>query len=112
VRLCRQGFRASMAVDGPKGPLHQVKPGVFELAKLINGAIVPLGVSADPKFVFKKSWNQAVLPLFFAKVVIYFGEPIMLPFNGTFDLRDQEWANQLGRSLSDAARQSANLIAS
>lgn len=113
VRLCRLGFRASMAVDGPKGPLHQVKPGVFELAKLINGDIVPLGASAHPKYVFKRSWNQAILPLFFAKVVIYFGEPIHLPFNdGPFDPRNPEWAHQLHDALSDAARQSANLIAS
>jgi lysophospholipid acyltransferase (LPLAT)-like uncharacterized protein len=41
VRLVREGYRASMAVDGPKGPLHIVKPGVFELSRLADAKIVP-----------------------------------------------------------------------
>jgi lysophospholipid acyltransferase (LPLAT)-like uncharacterized protein len=29
IRLMQKGFNASIAVDGPKGPIHKVKPGIF-----------------------------------------------------------------------------------
>ncbi len=75
IRLVGQGYRASMAVDGPKGPLHKVKPGVFELSRLAKARIVPVGAATDRAILFKKSWNKAELPKPFAKVVILFGEP-------------------------------------
>lgn len=78
VRLVRSGRAASVAVDGPKGPLHQVKPGIFELAKLTNAKIFATGVFVNRHFVFKKSWNQAILPKPFAHVKVAF-----LPFDQT-----------------------------
>ncbi len=76
IRLMGQGYRASMAVDGPKGPLHKVKPGIFELSRLAKAQIVPTGAAASRKIVFQKSWNKAELPKPFAKIVVWFGEPI------------------------------------
>jgi lysophospholipid acyltransferase (LPLAT)-like uncharacterized protein len=75
VRLINEGFRASMAVDGPKGPLHKVKPGVFELSRLAKARIVPVGAATSRAIVFEKSWNKARLPKPFARVAIIFGEP-------------------------------------
>lgn len=76
VRLVRQGYRASIAVDGPKGPLHKVKPGIFELSKLVGAKIIPVGAMASSVYRFEKSWNKAELPLPFSKIVVYFGEPV------------------------------------
>jgi lysophospholipid acyltransferase (LPLAT)-like uncharacterized protein len=75
VRLLVEGYRASMAVDGPKGPLHKVKPGVFELSRLGKARIVPVGAASSRSIVFHKSWNKARLPKPFARVAIVFGEP-------------------------------------
>lgn len=75
VRLCRSGYNASMAVDGPRGPIHRVKPGVFHLARLARGTIVPVGVASSRTHVFRSSWNRAQLPKPFARVVVYFGPP-------------------------------------
>lgn len=76
IRLMGEGYRASMAVDGPKGPLHKVKPGTLELSRLAKAIIVPMGAATDRKIVFHKSWNKAELPKPFAKIVVYFGEPL------------------------------------
>ncbi|MES1944542.1 lipoprotein [Salinisphaera sp. PC39] len=73
VRHCRSGCNASMAVDGPRGPRHVVKPGVIHLAQLSGGVIVPVGVACSKRHVFEKSWNRAVLPWPFARVIICFG---------------------------------------
>jgi len=77
-RLMQEGFRASMAVDGPKGPIYQAKPGVFELSRMSHGWIAPSGIASSNRFVFKKSWNKARLPLPFSKVVVTFGKPIRI----------------------------------
>lgn len=76
IRLMGEGYRASMAVDGPKGPLHRVKPGVFELSRLSKAKVVPTGAATDRAIVFQKSWNKAELPKPFAKITVWFGEPL------------------------------------
>ena len=110
LRLARQGYRPSVAVDGPKGPLHKVKPGVFEISKLTGGKIYPLAAECDRKFVFKKSWNKAFLPLPFAKVVIVWGEGLPSVARGA-DVREPKLALDLEMAISDAKRQALNLIA-
>lgn len=110
IRLLRQGFNASMAVDGPKGPLHKVKPGVFELSRLARAAIVPVGVSSSSSIVFRKSWNKAHLPKPFAKVVVSFGTPWPV-MTSEDDIRAESLAQRLEQGLSDAHHQAAKLIA-
>lgn len=68
----------SLAVDGPRGPLHEVKPGIFALAQKTGKAIVPTAGYASHKIVFKKSWNQCFLPLPFSKCVVVYGEPLQV----------------------------------
>jgi lysophospholipid acyltransferase (LPLAT)-like uncharacterized protein len=75
IRLLRSGYRSSMAVDGPKGPLHQAKPGVFELSKLAHARIVPTGAASSQHIVFNKSWNKAQFPKPFSRVVVTFCDP-------------------------------------
>jgi lysophospholipid acyltransferase (LPLAT)-like uncharacterized protein len=79
IQLARKGYTATVAVDGPKGPYHKVKPGVIDLAKHVEGAIIPTGVASSRSYVFQKSWNKAHLPLPFSKVVVSFGKPIENP---------------------------------
>lgn len=75
VRLIRDQKRnSSFAVDGPKGPLHQVKPGVFEVSRLLQAPIYPAGVAVDRAWRFEKSWNKTFLPKAFAQIVVYWGE--------------------------------------
>ncbi len=108
VRICRSGYNASMAVDGPKGPLHKVKPGAFELAHLTKGIIVPVGVAADKKFIFKKSWNQASLPHFFSRLVVLFGPSFPLPADG--DLKSPALAERLEAELNSTRLQAEKIL--
>ena len=110
VRLMRAGCRASMAVDGPKGPIHVVKPGVFELARLAHARVVPMGVACSNPIVFNKSWNKAILPKPFSRVVVVFGDPLP-PIGRDSDPRSDGLANSLSVALSDASQQAGKLIA-
>ncbi|HEX6592603.1 MAG TPA: lysophospholipid acyltransferase family protein [Moraxellaceae bacterium] len=66
----RGGHNVSMAVDGPKGPIYKVKPGVFEFSRLLNAPIYSVSVGVSDPWVFHRAWNKAVLPKFFSKVHI------------------------------------------
>lgn len=103
VRLVRQGYRASMAVDGPKGPIYKVKPGVFELSRLADAKIVVAGAACSNAIVFEKSWNKAMLPKPFAKVVVVFGEP-WAPIAKEQDAKSPDLADQLARDLTRACQ--------
>lgn len=108
IRLVKLGFRGAVAVDGPKGPLHQVKPGVFELSRLAQAQIIPLGAASSRSITFKKSWNKAKLPLPFAKVVIHFNQPWPVIEKG-FDLESK--SRQLAFDISDATHHAAKHFA-
>ncbi len=110
LRLARDGWRPSVAVDGPKGPFHKVKPGIFEISKLIGGEIFPCSVAVDRKFVFEKAWNKTFLPLPFARVVVVWGKP-MAPIARDADCRSPAMAEELELLLTNAGQQARNLIA-
>lgn len=109
VRLLRDGYRASMAVDGPKGPLHKVKPGVFELSRLAEASIVPVGTSVDRAIVFHKSWNKAKLPKPFAKVVVHFLEP-WAPVGREDDIKGSGLALRLESEIANACQRAAEKL--
>lgn len=80
----KEGYNASMAVDGPRGPVYKVKPGVFEVSRLVGGHIYYAGVHCDRAIHFPKSWNKTYLPKPFAKIDILWVGPF-----GPYD-RDQD----------------------
>lgn len=110
IRLCREGHPTSMAVDGPKGPLHQVKAGVFELSRMTGAMIVPVGAQSQSALNFKKSWNQAFLPYPFTKTIVVFGEPLPAVLK-TQDPKSAELAKELADRIFAAQRQASKLIA-
>ena len=110
LRLSKEGFRPTFAVDGPKGPYHKVKPGALEVAKILNCRIHPLAVACSNAFVFKKSWNKSYLPLPFAKLVVVWGRPLE-NISREVDLRHSEHAVQLENALLDAGQKARHLIA-
>jgi lysophospholipid acyltransferase (LPLAT)-like uncharacterized protein len=109
IRLVRSGYNCSFAVDGPKGPLHSVKPGVFELSRMIsngNTQIFAAGVYCDRAWRFPKSWNQAYLPKPFARLHIMW----RLALPGV--TKDQDPKDpQLAESLSVALQKTRLLAA-
>lgn len=110
IRYCKSGVPISMAVDGPKGPYHKVKPGAFELSKLCAAPVVPVGVAVSKAHVFERSWNKTFLPYPFAKVDIYFGEPFA-PLSRDDDAKSLELAERLSSALLNAGAQAAKSIA-
>ena len=78
TRIIQKGSDGGIAVDGPKGPRHQVKPGVLFLAEKTGAPIIPIGVGFSNAFCFRKSWDASMLPLPFSRVVLKYGGPMVI----------------------------------
>lgn len=101
IRLVRLGMNCSFAVDGPKGPIHQVKPGVFELSRVLNCPIYSAGVLCDRAWIFEKSWNKAYLPKPFAKIKVVWVGPYG-PIQRDDDPRENSHSTHLTEALHKA----------
>jgi len=73
-RHLRKGGSCILAPDGPRGPLHQVKPGVVVLSQMAEKPVVPLGAAADRCWRLR-SWDRMVIPKPFATVTLVVGDP-------------------------------------
>ena len=76
--IVRQEISPALTPDGPKGPLHEFKPGAVMLAQLTGKPILPVSVAASHAFRFP-TWDRFELPLPFSRVVIAYGEPVKMP---------------------------------
>ena len=64
--------------DGPVGPWHDIKKGVFHLALQSGRPIIPVAISARPA-IRLGGWDRKLIPLPFSRIVVTVGEPIFVP---------------------------------
>lgn len=79
IHAVKEGSQSALAVDGPKGPIYEVKPGVIELAHRTGQPIIPVRTRCDRAWYIPRAWNHSYVPKFFARVTVEFGPPIILP---------------------------------
>lgn len=108
IRKLKEGHDIAMTPDGPTGPARKLKPGVIYLAQKSGIPIIPVGVAAYPKKNLK-SWDNFLLPNFFAKAVIIFGEPFPIGKELTEELVAEKTAQLeiILNQLQDQAEQTA-----
>ena len=109
IEHCKNGSNSSIAVDGPKGPIYEVKPGVFELSRLMKSQIFAGGVFCDRAWKFPRSWNKAYLPKPFAKIQVVWLGPLG-PVTKQDDPRSPELAKTLQNQLFAAQQHAAKFI--
>jgi lysophospholipid acyltransferase (LPLAT)-like uncharacterized protein len=76
--IVRQEISPAITPDGPKGPMHEFKPGAVMLAQLTGKPILPVSVAASRTIRFR-TWDRFELPVPFSRVVIAYGEPVKMP---------------------------------
>lgn len=77
INQMRQGADAAFAVDGPRGPVYEVKEGAVYLAKKMKAYIVPTSCSVKQGWIFNKAWDKYLLPHPFTNGVIIYGKPYL-----------------------------------
>jgi lysophospholipid acyltransferase (LPLAT)-like uncharacterized protein len=78
VRQLGEGGIVALLVDGPRGPAHVAKSGVISAARMGGVPVLPTAFAARPCYRFA-SWDRMLLPLPFARVIVYYDEPLPVP---------------------------------
>lgn len=77
VRALKQGYSIGFGVDGPTGPIYQIKPGIIYMAQKLGIEIIPVGSAFSKKWV-TKAWDKYEIPKPFARAGYYLGKPIQI----------------------------------
>jgi hypothetical protein len=73
----REGYDLAMAIDGPRGPFHQAKPGAIRIAQATGARLFP--VAAAPRHGWRfRSWDRFIVPRPFTRVHYTAGRAIAL----------------------------------
>ena len=75
--IVKRQISPAITPDGPRGPLHEFKPGAVMLSQITGKPILPVAVAASRAYTFK-TWDRFELPLPFSRVAIVFGTPVKL----------------------------------
>ncbi|MBX9769453.1 MAG: lysophospholipid acyltransferase family protein [Bdellovibrionales bacterium] len=108
IKWAKEGWTPAIPVDGPKGPIYKVKPGIFDLAKRLDAAIIPAGMWCSHRIEFPKSWNKTYLPMPFSKVHLRWAPPMRV-LDVELDSRDQALAERLEAALNSAREVAAQI---
>jgi lysophospholipid acyltransferase (LPLAT)-like uncharacterized protein len=97
--IVKQQVSPAITPDGPRGPVHEFKPGAVMLAQITGKPILPISIAASRTWRFR-TWDQFELPLPFSRVVIAYGEPVRMPrgLDAESLVRMQD---ELGRKLEE-----------
>jgi lysophospholipid acyltransferase (LPLAT)-like uncharacterized protein len=76
--IVKQQVSPAITPDGPRGPVHEFKPGAVMLAQLSGRPILPIAVAAS-RTLRLSTWDRFELPLPFSRVAISIGEPVRVP---------------------------------
>jgi hypothetical protein len=76
--IVKQEISPAITPDGPRGPIHQFKPGAVMLAQLTGKPILPISIAASHTWRFR-TWDRFELPLPFSRMVVAYGEPVRIP---------------------------------
>ncbi|HSW25401.1 MAG TPA: lysophospholipid acyltransferase family protein [Burkholderiaceae bacterium] len=105
IRQMREGYNCSFAVDGPRGPIYKLKPGVLETSRVVHCPIYYVSVSCDRAYHWHRSWDRAYIPKPFARIEVQWRGP--LPALGRHDdARDPQALARLEELMLQAKRDS------
>ncbi len=85
--VLRAGLDVGLTVDGPRGPRGVVQQGAIELSRMTGSAVVPISNAARPRLLLR-SWDRFQVPHPFARVLISYGEPFIVPRDAGADERE------------------------
>lgn len=74
LEIAEQPYDLAITPDGPKGPRHQIKDGLIQLARISGRAVVPIAFVCSRGHRFK-SWDRFLFPYPWGRGVYHFGAP-------------------------------------
>jgi len=103
IRKLKVGCSLGFGIDGPIGPLHQVKPGMTHLAQKLNIPIIPVGSAFQRAWIFHKAWDKYALPKPFSKAILYLGKPLIIQPGADLNLENRALEKNIHQAEAEAA---------
>jgi lysophospholipid acyltransferase (LPLAT)-like uncharacterized protein len=106
VDALRKGKTIALAVDGPRGPVYEVKQGITYLAGKLDKPIVPVCTGARRAWTLGRTWDRYMLPRPGTECVIVYGAPVTVSGTSEAELESKrrELADALNRTMEEADR--------
>lgn len=104
IKLMKKGYSIGTPVDGPKGPIYEVKPGMIYLAQKGSMRMVPLGGAYKSKWTFNKAWDKFQFPKPFTTMVFLMGDPIEIPKDANIEEYCEILKNKLNELDKEAEK--------
>ena len=98
ISKLRSQIPGAITVDGPKGPAHEPKKGIFELAYLAKTPIIPLILLPKSYWSISSAWDKFRIPKPFTKIYVKHGGKI-IPERSDKENSFESVADQLKREL-------------
>ncbi len=109
IKAVRDGHAVVLAVDGPQGPRGVCKPGIVRVVQKSGAPLFPVGVAGSSRYVFKKSWNRAYLPLPFSRQVVWVDKPLYFPKNADAS-KVSEYCRRVESAIGNAQKKAETLL--
>jgi hypothetical protein len=109
VRRALGGCRfAALAIDGPLGPFHVIRPGAVRIAADLGFTVLPIAAAADRSWVLDGRWDRMEIPRPFARLSLVCGEPVAIPA-GLPEGEVAIWCSRLREGLEAAERRAKEM---
>lgn len=99
VALGREPVDLVITPDGPRGPRHEIKEGVVQLARLTGRPVVPMTFVCSRGHRFG-SWDRFLLPYPFGRGVFAYGQPVRFGEDDT----PERFRNRLQQAMDENER--------
>ncbi|MBU2567743.1 MAG: lysophospholipid acyltransferase family protein, partial [Elusimicrobia bacterium] len=96
IKRIENGDDAAFAVDGPRGPAFQVKPGIIFIAQKTGRPIVPVTFSARFKIVMN-NWDRYCVPFPFNDCAVVYGRSLEVRRTDDIHAKCRELESELNR---------------
>jgi lysophospholipid acyltransferase (LPLAT)-like uncharacterized protein len=94
------GCDIAVTVDGPRGPAGVVAPGAPVISHRTGAPMVPTAASASRAWRLR-SWDRFLVPKPFARIVVAYGEPIIVRAESARDASEQ--VDDVARGINTAS---------
>lgn len=102
IRRIKEGENTGMLADGPLGPARVAKVGSVLMARSSGAPLIPVVWGADRCWTFN-SWDRYLAPKPFARVVVRYAEPILVPRSARGDALES-YRKRLEERLNEETR--------
>jgi lysophospholipid acyltransferase (LPLAT)-like uncharacterized protein len=108
VDALRNNRSIAIGVDGPRGPIYEVKQGITYLAGKLGKPIVPVTMSAKRAWILERIWDKYMLPMPFTECVILYGDPLTVQGTGEQELENKR--KELTEALNDVMARADGML--